>query len=82
MLPVDAAPQAPLQPMSELPTCDSLELWPQELEEVIHNLYHLNQVGADVCHVIGAGEQQLLRELPASIASGHLDLLTHLRCGV
>mmetsp|Transcript_10045 Transcript_10045/g.27452 ORF Transcript_10045/g.27452 Transcript_10045/m.27452 type:complete len:633 (-) Transcript_10045:643-2541(-) len=59
-------------------SCHSLELWAQEHEEVVHDLHHLNQVVANLCHVVGAGKQQLLGKLPARIALALLNFLTDL----
>ena len=59
-------------------TRDRLELRPQEFEEVVDDLDHLNDVIADLDHVVGAGKQQLLGELPAGITATDLNLLTDL----
>lgn len=73
----------PLTPTHEpgAPTCDSLQLGPQEAEKVVHHLHHLTQRAAHVGHVAGAAKQGPLGELPACVATAELNALAHLRAG-
>ena len=60
-------------------TCDSLELRTQELDKVVNDLNHRNDVIADFNHAVGAGKQQLLGELPSGITTTDLNLLADLQ---
>ena len=64
---------------SALPhTCDSLELRPKEFQKVIDDLNHLDDVIADLNHVIGTGKKELLGKLPPGVPSTDFNFLTDL----